>query len=70
MGTIIYSWDFCGHPRLSDRPKFGSVPVPAEIGTGAEISVSVPARFNISVSAEISVQMWTEIQHFKILFYD
>jgi len=41
----------------SDRPKFGSVPVPAEIGTGAEISVSVPARFNISVSAEISVRM-------------
>ncbi len=40
----------------SDRPKFGSVPVPAEIETVTEISVSVPAKLVISVPAEISVQ--------------
>jgi hypothetical protein len=45
----------------SDRPKFGLVPVPAEIKTGTKISVSVPARLRISVPAGISVQMWTEI---------
>ena len=44
----------------SDRPKFGSVPVPAKIVTWTDISVSVPAKFQISVSAEISVQTWTE----------
>jgi hypothetical protein len=42
--------------KSSDRPKFGSVPVPAGIKTGTEISVSVPAKFVISVSAGISVQ--------------
>ena len=42
--------------NTSDRPKFGSVPVPAEILVWTEISVPVPARFEISVSAEISVQ--------------
>jgi len=41
----------------SDRPKFGSVPVPAEIGIGTETPVSVPAISEISVPAEISVQM-------------
>ena len=40
---------------ISDRPKFGSVPVPAEIKTVTEISVSVPARLRISVPAGISV---------------
>ncbi len=39
----------------SDRPKFGSVPVPAEILTGTEISV--PAKFELSVPAEISIQI-------------
>jgi len=46
--------------NTSDRPKFGSVPVPAEILTWTGISVSVPARFVISVPAEFSVEMWTE----------
>ncbi len=45
----------------SDRPKFGSVP--AEIGTGTEIPISVPAIYEISVPAEISVQMWAKILH-------
>ncbi len=40
----------------SDRPKFGSVPVSAEILTGTEILVSVPAELTVSVPAEISVQ--------------
>ncbi len=43
-----------GH--YSDRPKFGSVPVPAEIETGTEIPVSVPAKLVISVLDKISVQ--------------
>ncbi len=43
--------------EFSDRPKFGSVPVPAEIGIGTEIPVSVPAISEILVPAEISVQM-------------
>jgi len=47
----------------SDRPKFGSGPVPAEIGTGTEIPVSVPAISEILVLAEISVQMLAEILH-------
>ena len=36
----------------SDRPKFGLVPVPAEILTGTEFPVSVKARFRISVQFE------------------
>ncbi len=40
----------------SDRPKFGSVPLPAEISSRTEISVSVPAELQISVQAKISVQ--------------
>jgi hypothetical protein len=39
----------------SDRPKFGSVP--ADIFTGTKILVSVPAKFELSVPAEISVQI-------------
>ena len=49
--------------QYSDRPKFGSVLVPAEIETWTEIPV--PAKLVISVSAEISFQKWTEIW-FKI----
>ena len=45
----------------SDRPKFGSAPVPAEIMTRTETPVSVPASLEISVPAEISVQKCTKI---------
>ncbi len=38
-------------------PKFGSVLVPAENRIATEIPVSVPARFEIPVPAEISVQI-------------
>ncbi len=46
---------------ISDRPKFGLVPVPAKIGTGTEIPVSVPAISENSVPAEILVQMLAKI---------
>jgi len=39
----------------SDRPKFSSVPVPAEIATKISVPVSVSAIFEISVSAGIPV---------------
>ena len=42
--------------KFSDRPKFGSVPVPAEIPTEISVPVSVPAKFVISVLAGIPVQ--------------
>jgi len=45
----------------SDRPKFGSVPVPAEIGTGTEIPVLVLAMSETLVPAEIWVQMLAKI---------
>jgi hypothetical protein len=41
----------------SDRPKFGSAPVPAKILTGTEILVLVPAKFELPVPAGISVQI-------------
>ncbi len=52
--------------KTSDRPKFGLFP--AEILTGTEIPVSVPARFSILVSVEISVQIWTESNRIFFIF--
>jgi len=43
---------------ISDRPKFGLVPVPAEIGTGTEIPVSVPAEILVQMLAEILNNFW------------
>jgi hypothetical protein len=45
-----------GTVAVSDRPKFGSVPVPAEITTEISVPVSVPAKFGILVLAGILVQ--------------
>ncbi len=50
--------------ETSDWPKFGSVP--AEIENVTEISVSVPAKLVISVSAKISVQNLTKISQFFV----
>jgi len=52
----------------SDRPEFGSVPVPAEITTKISVPVSVLAKFVISVSAKISVQKRTESQYSSPIF--
>jgi hypothetical protein len=60
-------WTFViGNFESSDRQKFGSVP--AEIKTETKISVSVPARFVISVLTGISVQNWAEINYFFVSF--
>ena len=52
----------------SDRPKFGSVPVPATISTGTEVPVPVLDIFKISIPAGNSVQNATENIYYKALF--
>ena len=51
----------------SDRPKFGSVPVPATISTGTEIPVPVSDIFKISDPGGNSVQNATENVYYKAL---
>ncbi len=55
--------------EFSDRPKFGSFPVPVEILTVTEKTVSVSAKLAIPVLAEVSVQMCTEICQIILLYF-
>ena len=54
--------------KISDRPKFGLVPISATTSTGTEIPVPVSDIFRILVPAGNSVQNATENIYYKALF--
>ena len=58
-------WEHMSRVYISDRPKFGSVPVPAEFHAGTGISVSAPVPVPVPVSAH--VYFWIGFQLWKFI---